>query len=102
VNVKFDYSSISGKRYKQLRSLNRISVQIVLFLTGVATACLMMVLMTILFNRWNLAATFLFGLALTAVIIIMPILFNLVLSTILKRIKFARLYKKLPKVQRNS
>jgi hypothetical protein len=100
--VKFDYSSISGKRYKQLRSLNRISVQIVLFLTGVATACLMMVLMTILFNRWNLAATFLFGLALTAVIIIMPILFNLVLSTILKRIKFARLYKKLPKVQRNS
>ncbi|MBT3505686.1 MAG: hypothetical protein HN475_07965 [Piscirickettsiaceae bacterium] len=102
MNVKFDYSSISGKRYKQLRSLNRISVQIVLFLTGVATACLMMVLMTILFNRWNLAATFLFGLALTAVIIIMPILFNLVLSTILKRIKFARLYKKLPKVQRNS
>jgi len=102
VNVKFDYSSISGKRYKQLRSLNRISVQIVLFLTGVGTACLMMVLMTILFNRWNLAATFLFGLALTAVIIIMPILFNLVLSTILKRIKFARLYKKLPKVQRNS
>jgi putative flippase GtrA len=102
VNVKFDYSSISGKRYKQLRSLNRISVQSVLFLTGVGTACLMMVLMTILFNRWNLAATFLFGLALTTVIIIIPILFNLVLSTILKRIKFARLYKKLPKVQRNS
>lgn len=100
VNVKFDYSSISGKRYKQLRFLNDISVRSVLFLVGVGTSCLIMVLGAILFSRWDLAATFLLGLALTAVIVIAPVLLNLALDTIIKRVKFAKLYKKASKGSR--
>ena len=99
-NVKFVYSSISNKRYKQLRSLNHIAVQSVVFIAGVSTSCLMMILSAILFSRWDLAAIFLLGLALTAVIIIAPILLNIALATIIKRIKFAKLYKKASKYSR--
>ena len=97
VSVKFDYSSISAKRYKQLRFLNAISVQCVRLLVGAGTLCFIMVFGTILFNHWDLAATFLFGLALIAVIIIGPALLNLVLGMIIKRVKFAKLYKKASK-----
>lgn len=95
--MKFSYYSISSKRYKQLRFLNYIIILCVRFLAGAGTLCLIMVIGTVLFNRWDLAATFLFGLALTAVIIIAPILLNLTLGTVIKRVRFARLYKKASK-----
>jgi glucose uptake protein GlcU len=94
VNVKFGFSSISGNCYKQLRSLNHIFIQSVMCLAGVGGLCLIMVLGAILFSRWDLAARFLLGLALTALIIIVPILLNIVLDTLLKRVRFAKLYKK--------
>jgi hypothetical protein len=94
VNVKFDFSLISGKCYKQLRSLNQLCIQSVMCLVGVSGFCLIMVSGVILFSRWDLAARFLLGLALTALISIVPILLNIALDILLKRIRFAKLYKK--------
>jgi len=94
VNMKFSYSSVSSKRYKQLRLLNYITIQSAMLFAYIGLLCFILFFGTLLFGHWDLAATFLFGLALTAIVILAPILLNLVLSNMIKQIRFAKIYKK--------